>query len=806
MPRIPTQYSTASILTGGNASASSPESFGFNPAAPLARAAQDVSDGLFLNAKAKQQIKKVSSDKENALWASKNASAIARTATDFEVNPVNRSRPDYLPSWMKHVDDATSTARESAPSPEAAEMLDAEVSSYVDRKYPSAAGLSAENEMMEDIGTLDQNWSDAITNYHKIAAVDKASAEIGLMADLDDSTLSIMRMYHDVAPQLEKKMMAQKFEDAILATAHPNPPLANGLLKNASGLLGQEKVTALQRQIDIAKETGMLQAKEDFRHQRETLIIGAVSKGANMEFPLTDYAALYTGEEAAIQKQRDDRQVKAAVEAHGFVKETAGQFPGERYAAQEKYAASLTTPEQLEMLTKVVLPAVNRDTELYQKDGVQWLQENNPVIKALKKEEAILAGNATGEDGTSFDGSPGVLPPLVGPIDVNAANNAKLKTYKATLRYQGLPQDGEDPKLFMGKPRSEQHLLTVGEANYYARHLNGGDIDAVVANVKGILDKYPDDALRAQVIQDLATLPKEPIKPEYQLVFQNADQPWLPQFIGNIRGAKDLEKVAEVDKTLLSASIKSSKVWQSFRNSIIGPQNSRATDVEGFYQAIELNAKGMMVANGLKPADAANKSIEQLLNSSMKPVEVSRAGFSSSSKLNSDYGFWRSDPEIWLPRTPQGFDKPLTDVELDNYGERMGTALANIHPDDVDISQFANLKQYGDSEKQKQLIHQNIVEFGRYYPEPGGAYYRITVPAAGGGRQDLRNKDGKFFRLNLKSLPKYEKMGLHWKGLELKGLSPDTWSLKETPEFKDYPEDLNSDGYPVTGKFWEYTK
>jgi hypothetical protein len=283
-------------------------------------------------------------------------------------------------------------------------------------------------------------------------------------------------------------------------------------------------------------------------------------------------------------------------------------------------------------------------------------------------------------------------------------------------------------------------------------------------------------------------MPVSKIKPEFQIAFQNAGQPWLPDFIGALKSVGDLSSMGAVDSAKVKAAVATNGTWNAFRNSIMGPQNQRSAELGGYFDAIEVYAKTKMVKGGLTPTKAVDAAIEQILTSTMAPVEVTRPALNRMS-MRTESSFSKTNQQLWIPNTLYG--NRLDEKELADLGRRMGVALAHIHPDDLDPNQFPVYSQIADQQERRKLIYKQIVETGSYYPDPGGTTFRVTIkkPGEGGERVDLRTKDGKLFQLPIDKLPSYTTMV----GNKKKGTN--------------FPiEAVDKDGYPTTGHFWNFTR
>lgn len=808
MAKIPQPISQASILTGGVSLPQNQQAYGdFSGLASLGRAVGNLGESLVINKKTRDEIERRAKQKEDDLWVAKALSEYGRNLTDYEVNPENASRVDYLPGFLETADSQSTAFIENAPSAEAADKFSARARDIVDSRYGRSAERGAVNEMQADIADIDDSWGTNLHSYHNLAAQDPTAAADDLLLGLSHTTDNIVQLYGEMAPELAKKMIAQKIEDAALALSEKSPELAKNLLTENSVYIDEQRRQILLNKIESRKEETGLLLKEDFNTTREKLLIAAERTGEVTSLPLEDYQAIFPGEQAQVMKQRDDNKLAASNSAHVLISKMRGLKPEDKLAMAKEWENTLETEDQLQAAARIVGPALQRDRELYTQDRVQWLKENNTTLQTLEKDIAMLSENEIG-----FDTGSGVLPskpgsedetlPREAPLGPDQKTVSKEQYYKAILKYQGVPSEGEDPSRFLGLPQSERHLLTRGEAETLSAKINGADIDTAISTIKSILDEYPTDELRAQVIQDLTVLPKEKIRPEIQLAFQNADQSWLPQFIGNLRGVKELEAMAEPDKAELRASIQSNPLWASFYKSVLGPQNQRSGELEGYFSAIELNARAMM-SKGLSKKEAAKASITQLLTSTMKPVDI-------ESPDKGTPGFWRDSKQLWIARKPQGYDRPLSDQEMDDVGRRLSLAIATVHPDDVDPTQFAWAQQTTDKGKQKQLIHEKIVKTGQYYPEPGGRYYRLTVESeVKGDRIDLRNKKGEFFRVDIGKLPAYTTNN---PSLNIRGINPSNWQTKTKEERITLSDDysvlgpVDDAGIPLTGKFWEYAK
>lgn len=837
MPDIPRTFSNASILGGTNFSTQAPQgAFGADMSS-LSAAIGGLGRSIVINKKTRDKIEEEDRKKEEAQWLNRSLSEYQRKITDFETNPENRSRVDYLPSFLTNADNTASSYMEGAPSAESYDAFQEKAREIVDQRYGRSAALGANNEMQADMINIDQSWGLTMESYQTYSPIDPDSAANDLLSGLQIATDHVLELYGEVAPNEAKAMVTRRMVDTALALIEKSPDKAKWLIDNNGVYIDQQTRQSLLNKIETKKTTGSLLLKEDFNTVREKSLIAAERTGNYKPLPIEDYQMIYPGEEAQLMKQRDDQTAQASLDSHGFIAETKSMIPSEKLRLAKEFEDTRKTEKELRAFASIVAPALIEDSRLYNEDPVAWQIENNPTVQTIGTDMEALQFAETDE------GQPGLLPmrgtergtgvgvapiSLDGSVKTDVAGINQVPTmdqavasreqyYRAILRSQGAAGEGEDPARYMNRPRSEWRIMTKNEADNASAQINGADIDNVIQVVDSILSKYPSDDLRAQAISDLMTIPQNKIKPEYAIVFQNRDQPWLPEFIGNLRSLDSLTEMNKVDASKVKSSISSNGLWNSFKGTMIGPQDQRADEVKGYFNAIETDVK-VMVAKGKKIEDAVDISINRILASTMKPTELGKAGRFTATGQLVDYSgsFWQEDrPPIWIPVKPEGFSRNLSEAEIENYGQRMGVALANIHPDDIDETQFPGFVQVGDKEKQRRLIFNQVVKSGSYYPEPGGAFWRVTVTSESGQRVDLRNKEGKFFRLPLKNVPSYTRKGVSMRGLEIKGLTPDTWSLKETDNFVDFPQDLTpraSDKeigkpqYPKTGAFWQFTR
>jgi hypothetical protein len=138
------------------------------------------------------------------------------------------------------------------------------------------------------------------------------------------------------------------------------------------------------------------------------------------------------------------------------------------------------------------------------------------------------------------------------------------------------------------------------------------------------------------------------------------------------------------------------------------------------------------------------------------------------------------------------FGKIHDDDDLKDYGRRMGIALTEIHPDDIDPDMFPDYSKQSDPKVRRKMISQQITKTAKYYPDPGGLTYRVTVASAVTGKQiDLRNKDGKLFQLPIDKLPAYSKR--------------DSDGTEHADNVLQFDAKRFRDGHTTTALFWNFT-
>jgi hypothetical protein len=783
MANIKVPFSSESISTGSILSSAPISAFNQGDGTQaIARGLQGLGQGILMNRKLTIAAEEKEKQRKDEIWLNQSLSNYTRGLTDFEVEPTNQARTDYLPAFLDKADQDASSLVESAPSPEAAAAFREKARGHVDSRYGRSADKSANNELAADINVLESTWGQSLSSYHQLAATDAGGAGSNLVDDYANSVESISNLYGDVSPELTRKMIGKRTEDIAMALADKNPEQAKNIVEN-SPWLDESSRQALLNKVEAKKTEVSLILKEDFNTAREKAVVASQKEGIKTNIPIEDYRAVYEGEQADVMKRRDDLLMDSYVSAHEFVGTTKGELPAIKQQKATEYEKTLDTEDKLRAFANVVQPALVRDQKLFETDNVQWLTENNEQVHALAKE--IKALEESGAN-TGIDGGPGVLPdkdgnagPTVADPSLSAATREQY--YNAILKYQGYPGEGDEPTRFMNKPPDMRALLTKTQANYYANQINKGSIDDVIGTIGGILDQFPNDDLRSRVISDLTTLPQEKIKPEYQVAFQNANQSWLPDYLGAVKSAGELPEMNVIDNAKIKATLASDPVWASFIRSTNGPQGQRSKELAGYFNAVETYAKAK-IASGATPKVAVQQALDQLLTSTMKPVNV-------YAHAKGMWPFTNSNQELWLPREFNG--KVHSDEELLDYGRRMGMAFTDINPWDVDPSQFPTYSALADSKKGMQSIYAQIEKTAQYYPAPGGTSYYLTIAGENGERINLRNREGKLFQLSLDTLPDFR----------LDNGQPDNINQRRGMTGRKM-----KGGWYETGKFWNFTR
>jgi hypothetical protein len=775
MAKIQQAFSSAEATTGSILSSARISAFGNSGLDMLAKGIGDLATGVAVNKKTADAIADAEKERKDILWTDRALSEYARKLTDFEVDPVNQVSPELLPSFIETAGSNVEAITEGAPSPEAAAQFREKARGVVDSRYARNAEKTAQNEMGMDLNSLETTWGTALSSYHQAVGVDAAAAATDLGTNFTNNSIAIMELYGQVAPELARKLVAKRTEDIALALVDKNPELAKKLVIG-SEVLDEQSRQVLLGKLEKKKEEGSLILKEDFNLAREKTVIASQKTGAQASIPLSDYQQVYEGEQAAVMKQRDDAIIFASVSSHQFLGSVTGELPGVKQQKATDFEATLDTEDKMRAFSTIIQPALVRDQKLFDTDSVQWLTENNEQVQLLAKEIAAIEDSAN----TGIDNGPGVLPPRQdAPPDVDASAGTREQYYNTILKYQGYPVEGGNPTRFMNKPPGQRLLLTKQQANTYSGQINSGTIDDAVETIRSILHQYPNDELRAHAISDLTTLPVEKVKPEYQIAFQNAKQSWLPDYIGAIRGAKDTAEMSIIDGVKLNGEVNRNPTWASFVASIGGPQGQRSAELSGYRRAIETYAKDKMATTGVTASVAAEQAVAQILTSTMTPVRV---------RDTTTFGGYKQ--ELWMPR--EMFGKIHDDDDLKDYGRRMGIALTEIHPDDIDPNMFPDYSKQSDPKVRRKMISQQITKTAKYYPDPGGLTYRVTVASAVTGKQiDLRNKDGKLFQLPIDKLPAYSKR--------------DSDGTEHADNVLQFDAKRFRDGHTTTALFWNFT-
>ena len=448
---------------------------------------------------------------------------------------------------------------------------------------------------------------------------------------------------------------------------------------------------------------------------RRRNILTDATRGLNVSLPPPAEYQVY-GRRAEVERESDVALLKTITDARKIATDLAPYSAGEQVKAlgelQQKPAKEVPEPV-LEQVRQQVKANVN----LEQDDPVQFLINNNPVVK---KQMDLLqkASEATRRGFLEF-------------------KNRLLK------KYQGYPPSDEDPeqkKWYLRRPSLAWRMMTEDEARRNADLVNKSPASRVAYLLTTILDEYPDPEDKAIALRDMLSLPEgHRLKNTYLAIYVHRDEWWIGDFIKALEQEEHLAQLTSEGRDKIANDIERRPLWKRYQAARIGPFAENAQEVAGLKSAISIYANYKMVVRKLSLEDAVDEALKQLTSS---------VGFLTV-----------NEQEIAIPRRQA--KKVFDDADFEDLARRLTILIRRDLPiDKLDLSNLnLELGPLADSPglpEYKQTVKDLLAEQAFFMPDTDGLSLVVMFPGKQGIHLLLRDKLTKRpLRIAIEDVPDY---------------------------------------------------
>lgn len=703
------------------------------------REAKEEKERLKLEA-AEERSKKIA----DATWASSARNQHTRHMARWMSDPANHLSSDYLPRYEEESRRARELYGVDAPSSEA--LLDYEqgVDSSDTSRFGSVANRTAANKMQDDLDKFEGAYYENL-NAHRELMVDDPGAAYSSMVESYSRFVSDTNRIFEGLPQMAKKEIDKLTQEtlAMFLEVGQYDHALNFLNEYAEGLDSETRLTwknRIQKGQDFVVPA---RKKGEFEDRRASSIHNA-RKGAGFTIlPNKDYDEIYGSDKAAEYQRQDQNKVEAYNWAWQLVDRVQDLAPNKQAEELEKVNKGIKDPIKQAAFDQVVRPAFEQSAREYQQDPVAWLSKNNSIVKEqIARQDAAEDPNEPTPDALEeiknmfgLEGEDAV------DFIKNRNRELKSKSTQEILRYQGYPQDPNDPNkdMYLNLPPHERHILTKSQAEYLAGVINQASPEEVISTINRVLDQYPDQKHKMMMFKDLSGLPREPIRQEYQLLFQNKDEWWIDSYVAAIQNAAPVKDLSSISRAEITGLIGNHPEWMKFQQAMVGDNLQRAGDLAGFKKGLELYASSMIV-QGLTNEEAVEASISKLIKSTMGMAEIE--------VYDDNHQF------VVVPRKKSD-GSVRTDEEVTEIGRRASIAMGKINPTALPVDLFPFTKGLP-LEESNVMVFDTIMERGFWQLSSDGSQGILYVKGEDGFPFPLRDKLGNLFKVEWDQLPNFE--------------------------------------------------
>lgn len=649
--RVPTLLASEELRAPSFSSGAGPESFGANPGLDdIAQATRHFAGTLSQLAKESAVVDRRRELENDERWVGDAFYQERNHLNEWQANIENNSSEDFAKNFRTYSESRIKEYEGKAPSRRAEQEFRRQMQGFIESRYAGAL-LTSERTRLENVkdGVINQ-LSLALETYRGAGEVPNVDPAAELMMAYEDLRNKVEKIYGPVDSALRRKMGAYLDSEVALGIGLTDPDMARKIIMNSRDLEESAKVILMNKVESMERDT-MSVGRDNFNRFRADYEVLIRDGKRTDKIPLSDYRKFYDAAMATQLKAQDDQRADIYLGVNAEFNKLAGTNVQNQTSRLSDLRANISGVR--DDLTYKMLRAKLEDVQLLQaKDQVAWLmQYNQEVAESVRRAEAAPEG--------SRDGA--------------------LRTRSASiLRYQGpAPEGAMDPEKYLGLPLMDRRLMTNMEAKRNKDHINQGSPQEVVKRIEGVLASFPGSENQGIAFNDLLRDPDE-IRQEYRLVWQNKDQWWVQTFAAALGETKGIQALTDEKRSKFEEALEGSKGWKMFEQAMVGIDPTRAGEIAGFKSGIMTYANYFSVSQGISPEDAVKVSMRHLLDSTM--------GFTSV-----------GGRPVMIVRDRDKLPS-RTDEEVDDIGRRLGVALKDLDPREIDQFRFLSLQQISSKE------------------------------------------------------------------------------------------------------------
>jgi hypothetical protein len=649
-----------------------------------------------------------------ARWVNDQLFASVNKLSEWQADPENNSKEEFADEFSAVAGKIIGDSSTGAPSPTAASELKSKLQARIIPLYQGALHTGERTRLDNNRSSIVSQTSFALDTYR--SGLGSGTDPIGgVVSSREDLHGGVDRLFGGKAPELADKLHAYIDVELALGTAREHPGYAKSLIEVSTSIPEESKATLYNKIESLSRAQDAIRVN-DFNHARADYLVGVSQGKVSGTIPLSKYAEVFPKDRAVIEKREDDEKIDIATTTKSEFDKVAPMSP----ALIDRYLNNAAKNVKDVRTAKIYrdLNAKLRDVrELQDKDRVSWLVSFNPEVKATEDDVARA-------------------------YDLESQTSALNRRNQAIKKYQGFPSDTDsNHEMFMRLSSNDKSLIPVSMAKQYAARINTGTPSEVMQRIDDVMRQFPDIEDKAIAFSDLTSLPnKEGIRQEYQVAYQNQGQWWIPTYLSALSSTEAVKKLDDVRERDIETSITRNPTWMKFQAAMIGPDLSRANEIEGFKTGIQTMARSMHL-QGRQVEGAVNTSVDLLLNSTMgfttihgRPLMISRENPSTNTT--------RSDDDI--RDIGRRLEVSLRDLDPRMVNQDKFSVLDQVHPDKNHINRL-------------QAFRDIITSSGFFVTDPNGQSMTLFVPGEKGIPVQITDNKNQAFRIYLNDLPDYQK-------------------------------------------------
>lgn len=707
MPEVRTVVAGEQIGGGGGAMLAPESAFDSSGGTEaLGRGVAVLADSMAGIAARQAAERKRIEDEQATVWAGETIESERRHWLDWMAHPDNVQDPQIADKFTAYAKTRVNELASKAPTREAATAVRMHLGSTLTRNYGEAVEMGRRSSFARLGQSFDRRAATGLTAYRSGGQNSMLVETLtGLYADIDKT---IAPHSIETANQLKAKYEL----DGIYAAIDTDPQFAKKMVAQSTWLDERQR-TMLTRSIDEANSRIDADVRYNFEQQRvDARVRWEVGKDFN-ELPLSQYEAVYPKDVARAKKAEDDAQLRVmrgVFEEYANIQDKHPLYQSKRLS---DLSQAIVTEEDAKKV-KYLSDRVAASARLMDKDPVAWLMTNNPSIRKLTDEARSV------------------------PPEERAA--VMQRRADAILHRQGRAPEGVDSirkgesETYLDIPEHMRSLLTTGEAEEYANRINSGTPSQAIEAFDTLMAQFPNQQHQVIAFNDMVRLPPsgKGVRQELQLVIQNRNAWWLPQYISAITQGHGVKQLASAETKEFDDKLAGNMQWNAFQRAMLGDNLQRANELAGFRQGVVAFAQSMTL-RGMSTKDAVEKSVSMLFGETLGVANVNGMPLAVSRE------------------TKTGVKR--TDDEIEDLGRRLSVALSMVDPAKIDDS-LMNLGPLQPNDVARfQAVRDQITTRGFFQPTQDGKGASLFIPDNLNNPIPVRDKKGRPFRIMYDELP-----------------------------------------------------